>query len=308
MSYIVHVDPSVGSTNLGDEIISEAVRSQLVVLFPAKRIINMASRDSGVWAKRVMAEADYVFLGGTNALSSDPLFGYRQFDMGRLPTFSFKNVILMGVGWWQYQSKFGLLASAFYKRTLHPSITHSVRDQYTADRLSQLGIESVLNTACPTMWNLESYDAEVGTDVVITLTDYHRNIERDAEFLKNIMAKFSKVYFWPQGTVDVEYLNSFSNQFNLSQIELIRPNLKDFDSLLNGGVTYIGTRLHAGIRALQKQCPSYILPVDNRAVEIAKTESLPLTDSLLSNIVVKEKFRYQAIHRNEVSSFLSQFK
>ena len=308
MSYIVHIDPSVGSTNLGDEIISEAVRSQLIEMFPTKRIINLASRDAGVWAKRVVTDAEYVFLGGTNALSSNPLFGYRQFDMGIFPTGSFRKIILMGVGWWQYQNKFGLFASRFYKNTLHQSLTHSVRDQYTVDHLSQLGIKSVLNTACPTMWNLQSFNVKVSSIAVITLTDYHRNIERDAEFIKNILAKFSKVYFWPQGTADIEYLKTFSTQFNLSQIELLRPNLKDFDNLLSSGVTYIGTRLHAGIRALQKQCPSYILPVDNRAVEISKTDSLPLTDASLSNIFINEKFLYLTIHRNEVTSFISQFK
>ena len=44
----------------------------------------------------------------------------------------------------------------------------------------------------------------------------------------------------------------------------------------NNDVDYIGTRLHAGIRALQNQKRTLILSVDNRATEMGKDFNLPV--------------------------------
>ena len=51
------------------------------------------------------------------------------------------------------------------------------------------------------------------------------------------------------------------------------PTLEAFDNLLESEIDldYIGTRLHAGIRAIQKKRRSIIIGVDNRALEMQKT-------------------------------------
>src|SRR5687767_3928820 len=107
---IVHVDPAIGSTNLGDQIISEAVANQLNLLFSPSRSISISSRDVGAWSRHLLEKADYIFLGGSNALSSNPLFGYRQLSIGRFNAFNLSRLVLLGVGWWQYQERFGLFA------------------------------------------------------------------------------------------------------------------------------------------------------------------------------------------------------
>ena len=46
--------------------------------------------------------------------------------------------------------------------------------------------------------------------------------------------------------------------------------------LIQGNVDYVGTRLHAGIFALNHKVRSIIVAVDNRAIEIAKDTNLPI--------------------------------
>lgn len=305
---IIHLDPRVGSTNLGDEIISDAVSNYLKNTFDGCRIITMSSRDIGKWAKRIIATADYVFLGGSNALSANPIVGYRQFGMGYIPPIHLNNVILMGVGWWQYQTGFGPFASWFYKKVLSERITHSVRDEYTVHKLQELGINNVINTGCPTMWNLESFNVRLVDKVVFTLTDYNRSFDRDLIIIKSALEKFSQVYFWPQGTNDLDYLKSFSSNVDLRRVVVLKPTLQALDDLFSKGVVYIGTRLHAGVRALQYQCPSYIVPIDNRALEIAKTESLTLINLELDSVEPSSQFEYIKAPSIEIKQFLGQFR
>lgn len=305
---IIHLDPSVGCTNLGDEIISDAVSTYLKNMFDGCRIITMSSRDIGKWAKRVIASSDYVFLGGSNALSSNPVVGYRQFGVGYMPPLHLRNVVLMGVGWWQYQTGFGPFSSWFYNKILSESVTHSVRDEYTVTKLNDLGINNVVNTGCPTMWNLQNFSVTLADRVIFTLTDYNRVFDRDLNLIKSALDKFSQVYFWPQGTQDLEYLYSFSSSVDLRRVVVLNPTLQALDDLFANGVVYAGTRLHAGVRALQFQCPSYIVPIDNRATEMAKTESLTLIKPQMDTVEPATLFEYVATPSKEIDQFFNQFK
>jgi polysaccharide pyruvyl transferase WcaK-like protein len=305
---IIHIDPAIGSTNLGDEIISDAVSSQIMKIFPQSRIIKISSRDIGLWAKKqLLDKADLILFGGSNALSSDPVFGYRQFAMGKIPPFYLNNIVLLGVGWWQYQEKNGFLSKPFYKKVLDNKTIHSVRDSYSKEKLNHMGFENIQNTSCPTMWDLTSFENTIDSKVIFTITDYHPNHVRDTTFIKNITAKFSDICFWPQGTGDVEYLKKLSNEIDMTKIKILKPNLRNFDERLEDNYSYIGTRLHAGIRALQKKCPSYIIPVDNRAVEIAKTESLPLVSNDLAELSASDKYQYKHIKNPDIQKFINQF-
>jgi predicted transcriptional regulator len=44
----------------------------------------------------------------------------------------------------------------------------------------------------------------------------------------------------------------------------------------SNSLTYIGTRLHAGIKCLEQNHKSIIIAIDNRAIEIAKDTNLPI--------------------------------
>ena len=64
----------------------------------------------------------------------------------------------------------------FYKTLLSDEYLHSVRDEMTKKRLNSIGIENVLNTACPTMWSLTpSRQLEISSkrskNVVTSITD-----------------------------------------------------------------------------------------------------------------------------------------
>lgn len=317
---ILHIDPAIGSFNLGDEIISKSIDDELRSIFPSERIIRISSRDFGAQSEQLITKADYVFFGGSNALSSNPIFGYRQFSVGRFGLFKFKKkldqlvalrprkIILMGVGWWQYQENITMLSTLLYKKILRSDCLHSVRDDYTKNKLNEIGITNVENTGCPTLWKLESFDAPINDVAVITLTDYNQNIKRDKAFLRKVCDIFSTVKIWPQGVGDLDYLNCVIDESKNQKIIKLRPNLESLAQALSDGSTYIGTRLHAGIMALQLKAPSYIIPIDNRAAEMSGCESLVLTNPDLSDVLTSSRFNYIANKNPAVDLFKGRFR
>jgi polysaccharide pyruvyl transferase WcaK-like protein len=71
---------------------------------------------------------------------------------------------------------------------------------------------------------------------------------------------------------DARYLQGLD-----AAVEVVPPNLQAYDQLLRGSesLDYVGTRLHAGVRALQHGRRTTIFEIDNRAAEMSKTLSLP---------------------------------
>ena len=77
-----------------------------------------------------------------------------------------------------------------------------------------------------------------------------------------------------QGDGDKEYLNKLGYS---DKVIIIDNNLKAYDNVLeNKNVDYVGTRLHAGIRALSYKRRSLIISIDNRAECIASDTGLPI--------------------------------
>ena len=142
------------------------------------------------------------------------------------------------------------------KSILSKDIIHSVRDSYTEKMLKSIGIENVINTSCPTMWNLtEEFCLQIpkskGESVVVTLTDYKKDYKRDIQLIKILKNCYDRIMFWPQGSGDLEYFNELDLN---NHGEILSCNLSVFNDVLeNDGVDFVGTRLHAGIRALQKK-------------------------------------------------------
>jgi polysaccharide pyruvyl transferase WcaK-like protein len=156
---------------------------------------------------------------------------------------------------------------------------HSVRDEYTKKQLFSIGIKNVINTGCPTMWQFtpefcDNVPTMKAKSVVFTLTDYNKDRKKDIFLIETLKKAYDSVSFWPQGMGDLTYMDSLGQK----GIHIISPNLDSYDKLLHecDSLDYIGTRLHAGIRALQHKRRAVIIAVDNRATEIHKDTNIPI--------------------------------
>jgi len=138
---------------------------------------------------------------------------------------------------------------------------------------------NVLNTGCPTLWNLtEKHCMEIpkikAKNVIFTITDYAKNPERDINLISLLSKNYEKVFVWIQGMGDYDYIEKIKGN---NIVNFINPNLFDFDEFLKtNDVDYVGTRLHAGIRALQFKRRTIIIGIDNRAIEMKNDFNLPV--------------------------------
>jgi polysaccharide pyruvyl transferase WcaK-like protein len=104
------------------------------------------------------------------------------------------------------------------------------------------------------------------SEVVCTLTDYNRDPASDRALLTTLLKEYERVHLWIQGYKDENYVASLG--VDDPRLTLVAPRLADFDDILSSHeVDYIGTRLHAAIRALQRGRRALIVAIDNRARE-----------------------------------------
>jgi polysaccharide pyruvyl transferase WcaK-like protein len=278
MKIITILDTSICSSNLGDRIIMDAVDKYLTDLFDGDFFIKIYTHDVISKASyRNIKSSNYTIVGGTNLLSSN-MNHYNQWKISLLDSFFIKDIVLMGVGWWQYQKKPNLYTSFLYRRILHNKCLHSVRDEYTKRQLESVGFKNVVNTGCPTMWSLtEEHCAGIpkikADSVLVTFTDYNQDKQLDSKLIQILAENYKNIYFWIQHPKDYEYMYNIYN----SKAIYLHPNLQALDKILASiEIDYVGTRLHAGIRALQYKKRTLILAVDNRAMEISKDTNLPV--------------------------------
>ncbi|MCK4815011.1 polysaccharide pyruvyl transferase family protein, partial [bacterium] len=153
MERITILNTWVTSTNLGNKIIMESVYKELREIFPHSFFYQVSAIEYVKAGRKLVQQADYVFLGGTNVISSD-MNRTSEWRLRMTDLFWMKKVILLGLGWWQYQAYTpNLYTRILLSQILRREYYHSVRDSYTADKLKALGFR-VLNTGCPTLWNL----------------------------------------------------------------------------------------------------------------------------------------------------------
>lgn len=278
---IALLNPSVASENTGDSIIIDSVLLELGDIFGGEHFIDIPTQEYiGKYSRNVARRASHRIIGGTNLLSSHML-SFKQWKINLLDAMQLKDVTLMGVGWWQYQARPDLYTRTVLRSVLSAEKIHSVRDEYTKQKLNSIGIFNVLNTGCPTMWRLTpEHCAQVpvqkAQSVVLTLTDYKPAPEKDNKLIELLKRKYEKVYFWPQGSGDFRYIKSLSHE----GVHIIPSTLTAYNRLLDGSesVDFVGTRLHGGVRAIQKYRRALILAVDNRAKEISNDTHLPVAD------------------------------
>ncbi len=202
---ITKISPFISTANVGDYIIHDYCEKIFTEIFGDYFGISIPSREkiSRTGAQAILS-SDYTFVCGTNLLSSDML-RYRQWEVdlksplkiasSNIPkknlyklrliksNMSRFRVILLGVGWWNYQDMPTFYTKKVLSGLLDSTYLHSVRDSYTEKKLKQIGIDNVINTSCPTMWRLtEEFCSHIPCKkqdtVVTTITDYRKNTER----------------------------------------------------------------------------------------------------------------------------------
>jgi polysaccharide pyruvyl transferase WcaK-like protein len=272
MTDIAIIDTSIGTDNLGDEIIMDSVNDAIYEMFPDAFIFRVPSHD--VLSRRslgIIRRSSLCFVGGTNILAS-PGWRLRFRDLLFLT-----NAICLGVTWGAPDTRATRKRRLHLTRILAGNVVHSVRDTYTKSLLDAMGIRSV-STACPTMWKLTAERCATiprrkSSDVLFTLTAYRSDPVADRKMIQILQSNYRNLYFFSQMHSDLQYMKSF----NIGPVKIISPTIHGFNRALETeDFDVIGSRLHGGIRALQYGKRSLIIGIDHRSLEIAKDTGLPV--------------------------------
>ncbi|MCG8380733.1 MAG: polysaccharide pyruvyl transferase family protein [Gammaproteobacteria bacterium] len=315
MKAITIYDTSISTRNVGDEIIMDSVNKELSRIFYKRQIFRVPTHNYlTLGSYKCLRESEMSIVGGSNLLSSNMPF-YQQWNVTPLDLLFSGEVILLGVGWWQYQKSPNIYTKFILNKMLSKKFIHSVRDGYTEKQLNNIGIKNVINTSCPTMWGLtkehcENIPPNKSNNVIFTLTDYNQSPDSDFEILKILDSEYDKVGVWLQGSKDYEYLKSLNADHLVD--EIIPARLASFDEAISAADTeYVGTRLHAGIRSLQLKKRSLVLAVDNRGIEKKRDYNLHVINredmSGLRLMISKKRKTELNIDFNRIDKWRSQF-
>ncbi len=316
-------DTSSGSQNMGDYIICESVEREMNEIFKDNFLVKYATHTPVTHfyqnhkrnpIYKYCINSDYKFIAGTNIIQYRMLRPWANLNINIFNCNPYKDVILIGAGINPNRKKMDAYTKMLYKRILNKKAIHSVRDDKTKEMLENLGFKA-MNTGCATLWMLneefcKNIPQNKAENVIFTLTDYCQNKEKDQDLINILISNYNKVYFWVQGSEDLEYFQSFENTKN---IIIVGPNLKEYEKILkNNDIDYIGTRLHAGIYAMQNKRRSIILIVDNRARDMKKTYNLVAVErddiqqlNKIINTTIKTNIK---INENYIKEWKEQFK
>ena len=109
---------------------------------------------------------------------------------------------------------------------------------------------------------------------------------------------------------DLKYLYSLTEDTN---IKMIAPSLEAYNAFLDSHeCDYVGTRLHAGIKAIQKFKRSIILGVDNRAKDMHESYGFCYLDRVniknLETLIGSDISTNINTDNRQIAIFLKQFK
>lgn len=318
MKKIFLFEPSIASNNIGDQIIVESIKKELSKILYGNFCIELPTHTP--ISNRYMyflGKPDMKFICGSNIIveNLNSIIHLKQWMLNPLTMCHINNSIFIGVGIQRYNPQMGFFTKHAYRKFFNKNFLHSVRDCYTERILKSIGIKNVINTGCPTMWSLtedhcKNISKKKSVRVIFTLTDYSINPKRDNYLLFILKNKYQEVYFWPQGYNDYSYFKTLNN---IKDIQVVEPCLASYDALLErGNIDYIGTRLHGGIRALQKGIRTLIIGIDNRALELHNDFNLPVLkqDNIEQLPFMIDNTIEVNIHlpTQNISNFLIQFK
>lgn len=274
----VILDTAQESDNCGDQIIMEACMHQLRDKLDTRGLRHVPTHRFPTPDEcECLCQGRMKLLCGTNILSGH----MRRYGLWKLgaDVSPYRNTLLMGVGFDSKEQSCDDYTKRLFRAILSADGLHSVRDSFSEKALKSMGITNVLNTGCPTMWDLTpehcaAVPTEKASRVVCTLTDYNRDEQNDKAMLDILLKSYDKVYFWPQGRDDPDYIRALGYEDKIMSVE---PTLDAYDAVLaQDDLDYVGTRLHAGIRALSKGHRSLVVSIDNRAECIHADTGLPI--------------------------------
>ena len=328
MKKIALMDTSVLSFNIGDQIIMESAKKGLKPILDNSFVVNMPThsplfhwyefsfrqRDS---FRKSLDMIDYKFVCGTNLLSKDMFKRKNTWNINILDAKYFNNFILVGVGTDGLPEIKNSYTKKLYKKLLSKEFIHSTRDEKTKNVLEGLGFK-VINTGCVTLWGLtEEHCKKIpktkAESVIFTLTDYKPDKKSDEMLLKILANNYKYIYFWPQGIMDLQYFNTLEKSCLGDKLKIITPSLEKYDEYLrNIDCDFVGTRLHAGIKAMQLCKRSIILGVDNRAKDMRDTYNLNYVSRKnyveIENMINSEFETKINIDKEKIEKFMTQFE
>ena len=312
------------SFNLGDQIIMDCARKGLEPIIKDAFVVNLPTHSPLYhWYEfslrkydsfhESLDSIDYKFVCGTNLLSKNmkirkPTWNIRIGDLKYL-----KDFILVGVGTDDLQRIENRYTEKLWLKALSKEYVHSTRDDKTKVLLNSLGLKAI-NTGCVTLWQFtndlcNAIPEGKSDEAIFTITDYKPDSELDSKMIKILLDKYNKVYCWLQGVLDERYLSQIGVK---QEVEYINPSLQAFDAFLETHeCDYIGTRLHAGIRAMQKRRRSIIIGVDNRAKDIRENYGINYigrTDIDKLDKMIDSSFKTElSVNQDKIKDFLEQF-
>lgn len=274
---IIKLRPSISSENVGDQIIQSYISDIMDELFNEHLTVTMPTRSRLTDRNYAYFDtADYRFVCGTNLIASD-MDKRKQWDLARSDMKRIRNVVLLGIGWWQYQDESNRYAVKLLCNILNLTILHFIWDSYMERKFKSIQIENIVNTICLTMCGLTtgkiSFIPHKKVNVVIeTLTDYMQDDQMDTVMMDCLFRKDKKFYLWLQVIKDYKQLERLCLT---EKVEILSLTLGAFESVLQSNVDYVGIRLY-GKRDI-------IIVVDNRVLEISKDTNLTVAER--SNVI-----------------------
>ena len=284
MKKIMLLDTSVGTGNVGDNIIMECVDRELDYVMRDNFVYRMpthlpAFHSYAVWRNSSVVQnytgCDYKFVGGSNLLVKDLLTHYPQWNVNIFNYQPLAGCVLVGVGAGAGDKTNGYTRRVYQKMLSH-EYYHSVRDERSKEYVESLGLKAI-NTGCVTMWALTpEFCAEIPTkkadNVVFTLTARGQADARDQKLIDTLRNNYDHVTVWLQGDGDERYFRMFRNT---EGIEVIPPHKDAYHQVLQReNIEYVGTRLHGGIYALRHKKRAAIISIDERAASISADTGL----------------------------------
>ena len=291
MDNILLLDTSIATDNIGDEIIMECTRKELMPILRNNFVRTLPTHVSPfhwyqVWRKSnalmSFANSKYKFVGGSNILVPNLLTHYPQWNINLFNYQPLKGCILVGVGAGAgAENGSNWYTRYVYKHLLNSEYFHSARDERSKRYMEYLGVKAI-NTGCVTMWMFtpefcKTIPTEKSDKVVFTLTaGYGVAKEHDQCMIDILLRNYKEVYFFPQCIGDFEYLHKFKN---IEQIKILEASKAAYDEYLtNNDTDYVGTRLHGGVYAMRHARRAIIVAIDERARAINAKNNLNCVD------------------------------
>ena len=310
------LDTSIGTSNVGDDIIMECVEKELAPILANMFVFRLpthvpAFHSYAIWkdsfAVQNYAACDYKFIGGSNILAKDMRTHYPQWNVNIFNCKPLSGSVCIGVGAGAGEHT-DAYTTHLYRKILSHSYYHSVRDERSKHYVEDvLGLKAI-NTGCVTMWALTpdfcaQIPAKKADNVVFTLTARVQEDLCDQMLIDTLKREYDHVSFWIQGRT----------LSNTDDIEIIPPHKAAYEAvLLRDNIEYVGTRLHGGIYALRHKKRAIIISIDERARNIsADTGLITIEKDMLNGLpsLINSEFETKLnIPFEEITHWKEQFE